>query len=956
MLTMLLEPHPHIVDSDDRRGARLFAALMLSHIVLGALVLVQTDVMWRRLRGHSVWADLDTIVIVVGLLVTAVAYVLLRRGRYLAGVLLFIASTASMGLVAPFVPDSHSEIAVLATAVVPVLLTALVFPFRWVLVATLLTATIGIAQLLVADLTPAQTTTGWTLLIIVVTISCLLMVSRAHLSAMERDRWQRIQQSEDRYRHLFETVTDGIYIVGPEGCILQTNPAACAQVGRDTGELAVHPFTEIADPSLVAAAERCRRAPGEPPSRREARLRRSDGSELDVEVALSHIEYDGVAACMVVARDETERKHAQQAQEESLSLLEAVLQQTPVGLAIAAGPTMQLRHVNEAALELLGAKGAEEPIGLTLADVARLRPWEHLDPDGSPAAVETLPLVRAVKGVAAEPREYRIRRRDGSEIWALTGASPVYDRSGRQVAAVLTVMDITDTKGAEQAIRQSEQRLRDILDALTAGVLASDPGGTITYINPAGAALLGLRAPEVIGRPRARFVLIPDDDGRGPSELGSSECELRAADGRNVPVLRTGASVFLGGQECLLESLTDLTGLRQAERDKARLEVQLLHSQKMDAVGQLAGGVAHDFNNLLQAINGYTELAMLAVGNDHAAQKPLGHVAAAGERAARLVGHLLAFSRQQVMAPEVVDLNEVVAAFLQILRRVIGEHIELLFTPGHALDPICADRGMMDQVLMNLCVNARDAMPDGGTLTIATSMAPAGERSPAAHPGLGDGRHVVLAITDTGCGMDAATLSRVFEPFFTTKDAGSGTGLGLSTVYGIVAQHRGTIAAESEPGRGTCFRVYLPAADRPATAASGGADGREQAPTGNETILLAEDDAAVRELSASVLGASGYTVLTAADGEEALRVWERHAREVDLLVLDVVMPRMGGRAVLQHVRSQSPHMPVLFVSGYSPASIHSGFVLDEGLRLLNKPFHPADLLRRVREALDEPPT
>lgn len=234
ILHRLIEPHPRITGGDDRRGARLFAALMLSHIVLGALVLVQTDVMWRRLRGHSVWADLDTIVILAGLAVTAVAYLLLRRGRYLPGLLLFIASTASMGLVAPFVPDSHSEIAVLATAVVPVLLTALVFPFRWVLVATLLTATIGTRQLLVAGLTPAQTTTGWTLLIIVVIVSCLLMVSRAHLSAMESDRWRRIQQSENRYRRLFETVTDGIYIVGPAGRILQGNLAACGAGGLRT--------------------------------------------------------------------------------------------------------------------------------------------------------------------------------------------------------------------------------------------------------------------------------------------------------------------------------------------------------------------------------------------------------------------------------------------------------------------------------------------------------------------------------------------------------------------------------------------------------------------------------------------------------------------------------------------------------------------------------------------------
>jgi len=395
----------------------------------------------------------------------------------------------------------------------------------------------------------------------------------------------------------------------------------------------------------------------------------------------------------------------------------------------------------------------------------------------------------------------------------------------------------------------------------------------------------------------------------------------------------------------------DISEMREAQAAREKLEEQLRHSQKMEAVGQLAGGVAHDFNNLLQVILGYGEMAQSEAGEDGSLREHLEQMMAAGRKARTLVSQLLAFSRRQVLKMEDLDVNDVISDLMTMIRRVIGEHISVKVHRGAEAALVRGDRGQLGQILTNLCVNSRDAMPEGGMIMIETKNVDVGPEYCRRHAWATAGRYVRISVTDTGRGMDKQTLERVFEPFFTTKDIGKGTGLGLATVYGLVKQHGGMIDAYSEVGLGSTFRVYLPliksarpvSGQMPEPVASGG----------NETILLAEDEPTVRLVSVKMLENAGYTVLVAEDGRQALRLLEEHAGEIDLAILDVVMPELGGRAVYDRIRKTWPDVRVLFASGYSANAVHTNFVLEEGLSLIQKPYAGNELLRKVRELLDD---
>jgi nitrogen-specific signal transduction histidine kinase/ActR/RegA family two-component response regulator len=387
--------------------------------------------------------------------------------------------------------------------------------------------------------------------------------------------------------------------------------------------------------------------------------------------------------------------------------------------------------------------------------------------------------------------------------------------------------------------------------------------------------------------------------------------------------------------------------------DQRRLQQQVLQSQKMEAVGRLAGGIAHDFNNLLTVITSYSDLVLEDLPPGDAKRDDLEQVQKAADGAAALTRQLLAFSRQQVVEPRVVSLNTVVEGLHKILRRVIGEDVELATTLAPNLGNVRADVGQLEQVLMNLAVNARDAMPTGGRLTVETANVEhdpdyARDREAAAVR-----RFVMLAVSDTGCGMDEATKARIFEPFFTTKEPGKGTGLGLATVYGIVKQAGGFIWVYSEPGRGTSFKIYVPEVDAPAdrTTAAAGAP----VPRGTETVLLVEDAAAVRAVAKQVLERQGYTVLEAPDGEAALRLAQRHRGPIHLLLTDVVMPRVSGREVAEQLTRVRPDVKVLYASGYTDDSVVRHGILESGTAYLQKPFSPDSLARKVRDVLDARP-
>ncbi len=516
------------------------------------------------------------------------------------------------------------------------------------------------------------------------------------------------------------------------------------------------------------------------------------------------------------------------------------------------------------------------------------------------------------------------------------------------------------------SLRESEEKFRIIANHTMNMELWFAPDGRCVWVNPVVRHITGYTVEEILAMPLDVFIAtIVYEEDREPFAARSNEVlggkrigdfEFRYVH-RNGTVrwgstswqpVRDGAGNFLG----IRASGRDINERKLAEADRERLEAQLLQAQKMEAVGQLAGGVAHDFNNLLHVILGYTNVLRGRTGRTAEDARAIGQVHKAAERAADLTRQLLAFSRRQVIQPVALDLNSLIQGVLKMIHAAIGEHIDLLFMPGARLGVVRADRGQVEQVLMNLCVNARDAMPGGGTLTIETKNAVMDEDWCHDNPWAVQGRYVLLRVTDTGRGMDPATLRQIFEPFFTTKEVGQGTGLGLAMVHGIVCQHGGLVHVESEPDKGSTFNVYMPVADQPAEnrmpRAHAGVEG------GHETILVAEDDEMVRELICSMLEAAGYTVLAACDGDDAMRIVEERAGAIDLALLDVMMPKQGGREVMDRIQEKSPRTRTLFSSAYSEDAIHLNFVIEEGLNLLVKPYSRAELLNAVREALDTP--
>ncbi len=502
---------------------------------------------------------------------------------------------------------------------------------------------------------------------------------------------------------------------------------------------------------------------------------------------------------------------------------------------------------------------------------------------------------------------------------------------------------------AEERLVASEARYRELVESFDEVIYAVDAQGRITFVSSAITRLLGYRPEELIGSPWARVVHPEDVEAVQGLDLkgrtGPREHRLVAKDGSlrwvrwwATPILREGRVIGVQGV------VFDVT-------ERRRLEVQLRRAQRLEALGQLAGGVAHDFNNVLQTIVGYLGLALRSLDPTHRAYADLKEIERAVERASTLTRQLLAFSKRQALDLRPQNLNDTIATLLKMLRRVLGEHIELEFDPHPSLPPVRADAGQVEQVVLNLALNARDAMPRGGRLLIRTEPITLGRAEVQDRPGVREGSFVVMRVTDTGTGMTEEVRARAFEPFFTTKEEGRGTGLGLAMVYGIVQQHGGFVEIDSELGRGTTVSVYLPAAPEPVAPE----EARAKAPPpkgGTETILLAEDEASIRALNARILASSGYRVLQAADGEEAIRLFDAHRDEVRLALLDVVMPKLGGIAVMDHIRGVRPRVPVVFCSGYSNHESQARLVQERGLTLLRKPFAAEALLRAVREALD----
>ena len=759
----------------------------------------------------------------------------------------------------------------------------------------------------------------------------------------ERRRAQAaIEQSERRFRALFEASPDAIFVEDLEGNVLDVNPAACrlhdlprAQligrnvrdlvpedqrrfVGRDFPKLARAEWTETEGVSL-----------------------RADGQRIPVEIKASRMDYAGRPALLLHVRDISLRQEAEQNLRESESRYRAVVEQSADGIYLVDVETKQIVESNAALRQMLGYP-ADAPLKLRVYDIVA----------DDPTQVDQR-LARVILGQQPATMERRYRRRDGVLIDVVVSTT-VISAAGRKLVCT-NVRDITEQKRAEEV----RVRLATAVEQAVEGIMITDANGVIQYVNPALELMSGYTRPELIGQ-NPRIFKSGKQDEAHYHEMWQMLMRGEVWRGFFFNRRKNGT---IYQEESLISPIRDDTGritsyvaVKRDVTHEIQLEIQLLQSQKMEAIGRLAGGLAHDFNNILTAITGYSELSLkrLKVTDPH--YRNFEEILKSADRASALTRQLLAFSRRQVLEMKVLDPNALVSNLQKMLRRLIGADMELVTQLAEGIWSVKADPGQIEQVIMNLIVNARDAMPLGGRVTIASANVIVPAPRELSHNTLKPGEYVCLTVTDTGVGMEANVREHLFEPFFTTKTADKGTGLGLATCYGIVSQCGGCISVESKIGAGTTFQIFLPrhfeaAAPAAPVAAAIAAPVSRQA----ETILLVEDEDAVRELSQLILADLGYQVLVAANGVEALALYQAPTTpKIDLLVTDVVMPQMGGRELAEKLRVLNPQLKILFISGYTAESDWVSRALTKQTHFLPKPFTAAVLGQKVHDLLSDP--
>jgi len=779
---------------------------------------------------------------------------------------------------------------------------------------------------------------------------------------------------------LFDSAPEGIAILDLNSRVEHVNPEFTRMFGWEQDEIRGRLLYELIVPSdrrgevewVLDSVSKGHKVS------LEARRLRKDGTLVDVSVQSTPVTTDGgQIAIFAIYRDISERKQSEALQSALYRIAEKTssaedLEEFYGAIHAIVGELMYARNfyiaLPDPATHLLSFPyfvdeeepcPGQQPLGRGLTEYL-LRTGEPLL--ASPQVFDRLVAERRVEPVGAPSVDWLgVPLKTGSRTVGVLVVQSYTEhvRFGEKEKEILTfvsqhVASAIEHKRHQEALRQSEARYRSLVQSAVYGMYRSSLEGRFLDVNPALIAMLGYDAPEEVLAldPERDIYLDPEHRARLAREyqrnrrIDNEEVLWKRKDGKAITVRLSGRAVSLNGSEALEVIAEDIS-------DRRVLEDQFRQAQKMEAVGRLAGGVAHDFNNLLMVIGGYTEVLLNQLGPSDPRRKKAEAIQRATERAASLTRQLLAFGRKQVLELKVIDLSAVVAEIGKLLRPLIGEDIDLVISPGANLWKTKADPGQIEQVIMNLAVNARDAMPHGGKLIIETRNAGLDDAYRRAHVNVQQGEYVMLAVSDTGCGMDAETQSRIFEPFFTTKEKGKGTGLGLSTVYGIVKQSGGYVFAYSEPGRGTSFKIYLPrVAEGAALEELADAPVPRSRHQGTETLLLVEDEESVRELVREALEARGYNICPARNGNQALAMAARQDLKIDLLITDVVMPGIGGRELAQRLNALRPSVKVLYLSGYTEdAIVHHG-VLDPGTAFLQKPFTLDALACKVREVLD----
>jgi PAS domain S-box-containing protein len=761
-----------------------------------------------------------------------------------------------------------------------------------------------------------------------------------------------LRESEERNRTLVETSPDAITLLDLNLNIIMANQPALKLYGHESAEeiKGKNGFDYLALEERGRATEDMRKmleTGSMGPI--EYTLVKKNGTPFPAELKASLVldAQKKPSGIILVSRDITERKKAEEALRESEEKYRTILENIEDGyyeVDIAGN----FAFFNDSFCRIYGYP-REELIGMN--------DRQYTDQENAKKLFQTFNRVYRT-GESAKGTDWEIIRKDGTKRNIEASVSLIKDASGNQIGFRGLVHDITERKKAEEQL----SKLFRAVEQSPATVMITDTDANIEYVNPKFTQLTGYTLEEVIGK-NPRILKSGETPPEEYKRLWDTITSGREWQGefhnkkKNGELYWESASISsIKNAEGLITHLVavkeDITGRKRAEEERAALQEQLRQSQKMEAIGKLAGGVAHDFNNLLTVIKGYCQLSLVEMKESAPIRDTLEVINKAAEKAADLTRQLLAFSRRQIMEMRVLDLNALLQNLDKMLRRIIGEDIELVTSLGEDLGRVKADPGQIEQVVMNLAVNAKDAMSKGGKLIIETANVELDEAYARTHVAVTPGPYVMIAVSDTGTGMPLEVRDRVFEPFFTTKGKGKGTGLGLSTVYGIVKQSNGNIWVYSEPGKGTTFKIFLPRVDEPAEKLKVQEIG-EEFPRGSETILVVEDDKEVRNLTVRILKRQGYTVLDGSYGDEAFSVCRQHKGPIHLLLTDVVMPGMDGRALSESLSQLHPEMKVLYMSGYTDdAIVHHG-VMEKGMNYIQKPFTVNGLTKKVRELLDK---
>ena len=759
---------------------------------------------------------------------------------------------------------------------------------------------------------------------------------------------EELRKSEERYRNILENIEEGYFEVDLAGNFTFVNDALCRIAGYDRDELIGMNNRDYTTPKTAKEMYRVfsrTYQTGEPARIVDYDIFRKDGSTRTLEFSASLMmdSTEKPAGFRGVVRDVTERKQAEEALRESEERYRSLFQNNHAVMLLINPETAEIVDANPAACSFYGWNH-EELTTKKIGDINTL------------TDVQIFQEIERAQSGQTQQFFFRHRLAKGEIVDVEVFSGPITLNGKKLLYSI--VHDITERKKAIEALRDSEEKYRTVLEANPDPVVVYDIAGKVVYFNPAFTRVFGWSLGQRLGKKMDIFV--PEENWTETKMMvnrvlaGESfsgiESRRYTKEGKTIPVSISGAVL----RDMDGNPVGSVINLRDISEQK-NLESQLQHAQKMEAVGTLAGGIAHDFNNLLQAIQGYTELLLMRKEEGEPGFRELREVIRASKRGAELTQQLLTFSRKVESKRKPLDLNQEVGELRQLLERTLPKMIEVEFNLAHDLRTINADSAQLKQVLMNLAVNAKDAMPDGGKIVIETQNITLDQEFCTRYAEVKPGDYVLLSMADTGHGMERETLEHIFDPFYTTKEVGKGTGLGLAIVYGIVKNHEGYVMCYSRPGSGTSFRIYLPVSAAATDLEETGESLVSKSPArgGDETILLVDDEEFIRELGVDVLGQAGYRIIPASNGEQALEVYRKEQAHIDLIILDLIMPGMGGSKCLAELLKISPKARVLIASGYSPDASTKGALEAGAAGFINKPYENKQLLDLVRKVLDK---